>query len=108
MITNFICSKEQFQIFSEHFTAAANAKRLTSSDILLNNIIRGKDVRRGFTPITNPTKLNSGTKAWQGFDAARGQLIANLRYSCADIARQYGIDIPPEMSADIIRLAKGE
>lgn len=66
-MTAFIISKEQFQQFRAAFKSKT---RTTSADILLYNIIRNKDPKRGFTPITSPTKLLNGMWDWQSFSHA--------------------------------------
>lgn len=104
--TTYILSKEQYQLFNEKFIEAANAKSLTSANIILNNILRGKDARRGFTPITNPTKLNHGANEWQGFDAARSQLVHYLRWSRKYFQEKFGLEITDDMSAEITRIAQ--
>ena len=77
---SYILSKEQYQQFAASFIARAHAKNLSSGDMLLNNIIRNKDVRRGFTPITNPSKLCHGMNAWQGFTDAQQDLGRQIRW----------------------------
>mgnify|MGYP003583156938 CR=1 FL=1 len=104
--TTFILSKEQYQLFNEKFIEAANAKSLTSANMILNNILRNKDVRRGFTPITNTTKLNHGTNAWQGYLEARSHLISDLRWSRKMLKEKFGLDITDEIADEIIRIAK--
>lgn len=104
--TTFILSKEQYQLFNEKFIEAANAKSLTSANMILNNILRNKDVRRGFTPITNTTKLNRGTNAWQGYLEARSHLISDLRWSRKMLKEKFGLDITDEIADEIIRIAK--
>jgi hypothetical protein len=104
--TTFILSKDQYELFNEKFTAAANAKSLTAGNMILNNILRNKDVRRGFTPITNPSKLAHGMNAWQGFIDARAQLSHNLRWGRPQLNQKFGIDLTDEMADEIIRIAK--
>jgi hypothetical protein len=64
--TRFILSKEEFLSFQTLFKARAQAKQTRSTDILLYNIIRGKDLHRGFTLVTNPKKLAGGENAYSG------------------------------------------
>ena len=104
--TTFILSKEQYQLFNEKFIEAANAKSLTSANMILNNILRNKDARRGFTPITNTNKLNHGANAWQGYDDARSQLAYYLRWSRKMLKEKFGLDITDEIADEIIRIAK--
>ena len=106
MTTTFILFKEQYQLFNEKFIEAANAKSLTSANMILNNILRNKDARRGFTPITNTNKLNHGANAWQGYDDARSQLAYYLRWSRKMLKEKFGLDITDEIADEIIRIAK--
>lgn len=64
-------SREQFTAFRTTFRALANAKALTSTDILINNLIRGLPADRGFHPISNATKLANGADEWFGFNLAK-------------------------------------
>lgn len=104
--TTFVLFKEQYQLFNEKFIEAANAKSLTSANMILNNILRNKDARRGFTPITNTTKLNHGTNAWQGYLEARSHLISDLRWSRKMLKVKFGLDITDKIADEIIRIAK--
>lgn len=104
--TTFILSKEQYQLFNEKFIEAANAKSLTSANMILNNILRNKDARRGFTPITNSNKLNHGANAWQGYDDARSQLTHYLRWSRKYFSEKFGIEVTDAMAEVIINIAK--
>lgn len=62
----FIASKEEFLFIQKAFKEKAHAKQITAEDIILYNIIRGKTVDRGFTPITNAKKLEGGEQAYHG------------------------------------------
>ena len=64
--SQFIASKEEFTFILHAFKEKARIKNITALDILLYNIIRGKDPERGFTPITNQRKLSGGEDAYKG------------------------------------------
>lgn len=104
--TTFILSKEQFQLFNEKFIDAANRKALTAGNMILNNILRNKDARRGFTPITNPTKLGHGMDAWQGFKEARSHLISDLRWNRKLLLEKFGLEVTDAMAEAITNIAK--
>lgn len=53
-------SKEQYLTFRTAFKKLATAKQITSSDIVLYNILRQNPTNRGFTPITNRIKIVNG------------------------------------------------
>lgn len=64
--SNFVSSKEEFEQFRTIFKHKAQNKQIKAIDILLYNIMRGVDLERGFTPITNQRKLDNGEKAYHG------------------------------------------
>lgn len=79
---NTLLTKEQFIIFRDAFKARARAKSITAADLLIYNVIRGHAANRGFTPITNKTKLLNGQQPNYGFDCARYQAKTDLvRYT---------------------------
>ena len=100
-MTTYIYTKEQFLQFNERFVQAANNKNISASDMILFNILRNKDSRCGFSPITNQRKLGSGTKEWQGFDAACRDLRYRLRYS-KHLTEKFGIVITDEIQSAIV------
>ena len=104
--TSYILSKEQYQQFAASFTARAHAKNLSSGDMLLNNIIRNKDVRRGFTPITNPSKIGHGMNAWQGFTDAQQDLGRQIRWGKDQLKQKFGIEVNDEMATAILEVVK--
>lgn len=61
MTTKYFETKEQFIAFRTAWAKAAQAKKITASHMVMYNIIRGKEIDHGFTPITNHTKLLNGT-----------------------------------------------
>ena len=64
-------SQEQFIAFRDAFRTLARNKSVTSADMLLYNIVRGKPADYGFTPITNKIKLSNGQQYNGGFFDAR-------------------------------------
>lgn len=79
---NTLLTKEQFIIFRDAFKARARAKSITAADLLIYNVIRGHAANRGFTPVTNKTKLLNGYAPNYGFDCARYQAKSDLfRYT---------------------------
>lgn len=52
-------SKEQFEFFQTQFRAKSHAKATTAADHIIYNLMRGKPLHTGFTPITNAGKLNA-------------------------------------------------
>jgi hypothetical protein len=76
MEKQFFLSKEAYLKFKAAWADLAQKKKVTSTDILFYNIIRGKKFRRGFTPITKATKLSNGASPDQAFTGA----LSSLRY----------------------------
>lgn len=101
-MTTYIYTKEQFLQFNERFVQAANAKSISSADILLHNIISNKNIRCGFTPITNQQKLSNGAKEWRGFDEACSNLRYSLRYNHDGLSKKFGIAIDDDIAKRFI------
>lgn len=57
----------------------------TAAQHLLFNLLRGKPPQHGFTPITNPVKLQNGQHAFQGLRCASN----NLSWSFAKAAQPF-------------------
>ena len=79
MTTFILNDKHQFYRFQEAFRQRSRTKQASVTDHILYNLLRGKDLKRGFTPITNPYKLSNdcAVRPWRTFSAA----IHSLRYS---------------------------
>lgn len=75
---DFILSKDQFLTFQTAFKRLAQAKEVTASDMMLYNIVRGKPINNGFTPITNTTKLFNGMYPNMGCSQAKHELRDRL------------------------------
>lgn len=54
----------------ELWRAAAKAKTITSASMAAWMILRGKDPKKAFTPVSNPVKLANGFTPWGSFEAA--------------------------------------
>lgn len=67
-------SKTEFLQFQTAFRARANARNISSSDLVLYNLVRGKSPKNGFTEITNKIKINNGAHRWTGFHQAKYNL----------------------------------
>jgi len=100
MTNTFFNSKEDYLLFRSNFAAAVNHKNAKSkltpcdewiretdtfsegtgthcengwvkgSHFVFLNIVRGREIHKGFTPVTNPTKLKNSNTIWNGFDIA--------------------------------------
>lgn len=106
MTNTFFNSKEDYLLFRSNFAAAVNHKNakskltpcdewiretdtfsegtgqhrengwVTGAHFVFLNIVRGREMHKGFTPITNKTKLQNSGTIWNGLDIA----INNLHY----------------------------
>lgn len=83
-------TKEQFIAFREAFRARAHNKILTSTDMMLYNIVRGLPASRGFTPITNHTKLANGMIADNALVDARVSIKWKLCRGTDDLNTRFG------------------
>lgn len=50
--------------------AASRAKSIRAESLAAWMILRGKDPKKAFSPITNPVKLANGAKAWGAYEQA--------------------------------------
>lgn len=89
MTINSSLSREQFIAFRDAFRALANSRQLTATDELVYNLIRGLPADRGFSPVTNPTKLANGARADFGFYWTSYYLKSMLRYSAPKMMERY-------------------
>lgn len=64
---NYLLNKEQYQSVT---AAWKSTQRHSSTSHIIYNLLRSLEISRGFTPITDSTKLSNGAKAWQGFNCA--------------------------------------
>lgn len=100
---NTLLNKEQFAEFRTAFKARAKNRTLSPSDMIVYNLIRGLPANRGFTAISNPTKLANGAQQWAGFNAARSNLQYQLKYRLADTCKAYKVpeDLAPQLTATL-------
>ena len=114
---NYIFTKEQY------ISAKAAWSKITShtpADHIIYNAIRGFDLKRGFSEITNPVKLENGAHRWHGFACAHNiaqqqfkpirtysatsaranlQDEIDLAYAnhCDQLSARFGFDFTPEV-----------
>jgi len=111
MTNSFFNSKEDYLLFRSNFAAAVNHQNakskltpcdewiratdtfsegtgnhrekgwMTGAHFIFLNIVRGRDLYKGFTPITNPQKLKNSPTIWNGFDIAVDNLITIASYA---------------------------
>lgn len=98
---NTLLNKEQFKQFRTAYKTLARERKLTPADIIVYNLIRGLPANRGFTAITNPTKLANGAQEWGSFIAAKGNLQYRFKYRAADACKQYNVpeDLVPQLTS---------
>lgn len=97
-----ILSQEQFTEFKALIKTKAANKQLTATDIIVYNIIRGKDIKRGFTPITNPKTLlyQCNGNRWMRFN----WIVHYLPWSIK--SKGVGIELSTETLAKILEALK--
>jgi hypothetical protein len=74
--THLFNTKEEYLAFRAAWAKLAKEKKISSTMILFYNIIRGKQNRRGFSPITKPSKLENGARADQAYRTAFNSLLS--------------------------------
>lgn len=79
-----------------------HTKSHTASAHIIYNILRGYDLRHGFTPITNSTKLANGYREWTGHYAAISTLVQLLRGSNKINMAEYADEIDVLLRPDSI------
>ncbi len=73
---NFIISKEEFLSVAVAWNTIPNKD---AADHILYNALRGHDLKRGFSPITKPLKLDNGMSPWKSYDGAKFNAFWQLR-----------------------------
>ncbi|TFH10165.1 MAG: hypothetical protein E4H14_03055 [Candidatus Thorarchaeota archaeon] len=76
-MTSFIIQdKEQFKTIQARFQERSRKKLATAVDHVFYNIVRGRDMKHGFTPLTNENKLKNSynNQPWANFTYARCQV----------------------------------
>lgn len=93
---SFFTSKEHYEQFRAAWSKAANqekeADRPGPEAYILYALIRGYPENWGFTPITNPKKLESGRKADEAFLNARYFLQYKIAIAIPPHNQKYGLD----------------
>lgn len=84
MTTNTL-NRDQITKFIIEYRNRANARLTTATDIVLRNIIVGKRIDAGFTPITNSIKLNNGARK----NGSLRDAIINARWQCTLKGQSY-------------------
>lgn len=69
MEVSYILNKEQFLGLKSAWKQLADADDIKAEDVVVYNILRGKDSKSGFAPTTNPKKIQ-GLDPWYEFKNA--------------------------------------
>lgn len=102
---NYLLSKAQYQSLVLTIKDKTAFKTLTSSDIILYNIVRGKPLTNGFSPLTNLGRLNAvpgvdyGGGEYYAFNQAKATLKSLLTYKPTDIITMFN----NELSVDDVK-----
>jgi len=112
MNTTFIIQdKQQFKKIQAIFKELSRSKQATADDHVFYNIVRGKPIDRGFTPITNANKLRStvnNTPLW-AFERAKSSVNFGAKiskYHVSSLRKLYGEFITEEQWAQIAEVSK--
>lgn len=92
-MTHFFEHKQQYVAFRETFRKLSREKQASSSDHILFNFIRGRDLKFGFSPLKNPQKIgNRNGDEWGGFQQALSTLRHQIRHRAHSIQfhQKYG------------------
>lgn len=73
-------TREQFLFIRTQIKNSAATKSLAPYEVVLNNLIRGLPLDRGFSPITNPIKLSNGYTAMDSFNTAKRMCSKMLKH----------------------------
>lgn len=69
-----IISRDERRAFEAAWIAYVGTGKADAPTFILQALLRGRDPKRGFSPITNGTKLANGQTAWQGYRHALAEL----------------------------------
>jgi hypothetical protein len=82
--SSFFCHENGYDLLISVWSKAVNdpevKKTLTSSHHLAYAVLRGKDFRKAFTPITDANKLANGSWEHQGYSIAWERLAYALNH----------------------------
>jgi len=73
---NFIINKEEYLKLIAAWKTIPNRN---AQYHILYNVLRGFDLKRGFSPIQKQSKLSNGATEWQAFDTAKKEVWWLLR-----------------------------
>ena len=77
MEKNYILTKEQFEALKKNWK---QKKSHSAAELIVYNVLRGCDPKRGFTPITRESKLTNGHAPYGAFERAKHSLRLRLIY----------------------------
>jgi hypothetical protein len=112
MNTTFIIQdKEQFKKIQACFKELSRSKQATAADHVFYNIVRGKPIDRGFTPITNENKLRSNyvNRPMWAFEQAKSMVNFQSKpskYHVSHLREVFGEFITEEQWAQIAEVSK--
>lgn len=92
-MTYIIQDKETFKNIQVIFRQGAHARNVSSAEHLFYNIIRGKPVTHGFTPVTNTNKLKHGMYPDHGYNQARNEFRWHIQYVNKGWGAAWGVNM---------------
>ena len=91
MTTNAFDTKEQYLTFRKAWAKAAQDKNLSCTEHLLFNLLLGRPITHGFTPVSRPSKLANGHLINAGLYHAAWRLQYALKQSAPHISKKFSI-----------------
>lgn len=103
-------SKTEFQQFQAAFKARANANQISSVDMVVYNLVRGKPTSSGFTAVTNSIKLNAGQDPWYSYKQAKFSATYYFQgpKKSENFKGQYKVEMTEEQFAAYLAILKGQ
>ena len=104
---NYILSKTQYETLALTIKDKTASKTLTSADIILYNAVRGKPLDNGFSPLTNPGRLNAVAGGeFDAFKQAKSALQSKLKYKPSDVIEMFAGNLTAAELASIAEASK--
>lgn len=103
VINSYFATREEYLKFRAAWKVLAQKKELTSTHMLLFNLLLGRDEKKGFTPITNSNKLNCNCNGdpWYNFNLIK----SSARWKLGRPNNSYclSLSLEPQMNNDLLK-----
>jgi hypothetical protein len=102
--TSYLLTREQFQSFRTSFKEKSKLRILTPRDMLIYSMIRGLPVDRGFSPVTNETKLANGAAPWAALETTKASLKWSIKRHPDSFNASFENTLSPEQIAKLMEM----